>query len=274
MWGTLFVIITTNNVAMNLVAGVLIVATFRYFSEKGLFWKDRAGLFPAEKGRVSFLVLLAAGVALCYVVYDLSVRVGVYGKIGRSQNYVDNLLGILFFVVGLVGVVSVSTNSVKNRILSILIGSRSVDARALEVYLAARRDVLKKQAKDEITGERLGTLLFARILEPSLGRLLGRIRVQIFVDDYLEHIMLHMMNSKCSVKKGQSTNSRTVIIEECVVCEGISSQAPACELVAGFLKGLVEAFLGLKGDDSIAFAAETECKATGKEACRIDLGWE
>lgn len=273
LWGTLFTIIATNDIVMNLIAGVLVVLSFRYFSEKGLFWKDRVGLFESKGGRTRFLAFLLLGVVLCYVSYSLSVLSGLYGKIGRSQDYVGNIFGVLFFAVGLVGVLSVSTNSVKNQILSILIGSRSVDARALEVYLASRRDVLKNDAQDEITGERLGALLFSKVLQPSLARLLRRIRVQVFVDDYLKHIMLHMMNSKCSVKKGINAKSRVISVEDCVLCKGVSSNVPVCGLIAGFSKGLTREFAETKGEHLAVSATETECKATGRGVCKIELSW-
>ena len=273
LWGGLFTIIATNDVAMNLVAGVLIMVSFPYFSEKGLFWKDRVGLFEAKGGRAKFLMFLLLAVLLCYVSYNLSVHFGIYGKIGRSQDYVGNVLGMLFFAVGIVGVVSVSANSVKNRILSILIGSKSVDARTLEVYLASRRDVLKRDAQDEATGERLGVLLFSKVLQPSLASLLRRIRVQVFVDDYFKHIMLYMMNSKCSVKKGVDSESRVISIEECVLCRGVSSDAPVCGLIAGFSKGLTRQFGEMKGENLSVSATETECRATGREACKVELSW-
>lgn len=274
LWGSLFTIIATNDIVMNLVAGMLIVLSFRYFSEKGLFWKDRVGLFEARGGTGKFLAFLLLGVVVCYVSYNLSVHFGIYGKIGRSQDYVANILGIAFFAVGIVGVVSVSTNSVKNEILSILIGSKSVDARALEVYLASRRDVLKKDAQDEVTGERLGALLFSKVLQPSLARLLRRIRVQVFVDDYFRHIMLHMMNSTCSVKKGNNSKSRIISIEECILCKGLSSDAPACGLIVGFLKGLTKEFAETKGENLAVSATETECKAAGSGVCKIELSWQ
>lgn len=274
LWGSLFTIIATNDFVMSLVAGLLVVASFRYFSEKGLFWKDRLGLFEAKKGRLKFLASLSLTAFLSYVSYDLSVTFGVYGKIGRSENYVGNLLGILFFVVGVLGVVSVSTNSVKNRILSILIGSGSVDARALEIYLASRREVLNKDALDDETGERLGALLFSKILQPSLGRLLRRVRVQTFIDDYVKHIMLHMMNSACSVRKGPISKSRIISIEECVICKGVSSDSPVCGLIAGFSRGLTRSFAEMKGQTIAVSAAEIECKASGDESCKVQLGWE
>jgi energy-coupling factor transport system substrate-specific component len=274
LWGGLFTIIATNDFVMSLIAGMLIVASFRYFSEKGLFWRDRLGLFEAEKGRLTFLTSLFLTVVLTYVIYDLSVTFNVYGKIGRSEDYVGNLLGVLFFVVGVMGVVSVSTNSVKNRILSILIGSGSVDARALEVYLASRREMLKKEALDEETGERLGVLLFSRILQPNLGRLLRRVRVQTFIDDYVKHIMLYMMNSVCSVKKGPNPKSRIISIEECVICKGVSSDSPACGLIAGFSRGLTRSFAEMRGETLAVSAVEVECKASGAAACKVQLGWE
>lgn len=273
LWNNLFAIIATNNFVMNLVAGILIVASFRYFSEKGLFWKDRFGLFEA-KGKASVLASLLLAALLSYVIYSISVNLGVYGKIGRSENYVANLLGIFFFVVGLVGVLSVSVNSVKNRILSILIGSRSVDARALEVYLASRREVLKNDALDQATGERLAVLLFTKVLQPNLGRLLRRVRVQTFIDDYLKQVMLYMMNSACSVKKGPGSRSRIISIEECVVCKGVSSNSPACGLVAGFSKGLARSFVEMKEENLAVSAVETECKATGDAACKVQLSWD
>jgi len=274
LWGSLFTIIATNNFVMSFMAGILIVVSFRYFSEKGLFWRDRVGLFETKKGRASFLASLLLTVVLSYAIYDLSVRLGVYGKIGRSEDYVGNLLGMLFFVVGLLGVVSVSTNSVKNRILSILIGSQSVDARALEVYLASRRDVLEKDTLDEATGERLGALLFSKVLQPNLGRLLLRAKVPNFVDDYLKHIMLHMMNSVCHVRKGPTSKSRIISIEECVICKDMSSSSPVCGLIAGFSKGLIRSFAEMKGENLAVSAVEVECKATGDATCKVQLGWE
>jgi len=274
LWGSLFTIIATNDFVMSLVAGLLIVASFRYFSEKGLFWKDRLGLFEAQKGRRRFLTSLVLAVALCYVSYNLSVALGVYGRIGRSEDYLVNLVGVLFFVAGVLGVVSVSTNSVKNRILSILIGSGSVDARALEVYLASRREMLKTDALDEETGERLGILLFSKILQPNLGRLLRRVRVETFIDDYVKHIMLYMMNSVCSVEKGPNPRSRIVSIEECVICKGVSSNSPTCRLIAGFSRGLTRSFAEMKGEALTVSAVEVECKACGDGACKLSLGWE
>jgi energy-coupling factor transport system substrate-specific component len=58
LWGGLFTIIATNDFVMSLVAGVLVVASFRYFSEKGLFWRDRLGLFEPKKGKLKFLASL------------------------------------------------------------------------------------------------------------------------------------------------------------------------------------------------------------------------
>jgi len=274
LWSSLFTIIATNNFVVSLIAGVLIVASFRYFTEKGLFWRDRVGLFEARRGRRTFLVSVFLTVVLSYAVYALSVKFGVYGKIGRSEDYLVNLLGILFFVVGLAGVVSVSTNSVKNRILSILIGSRSVDARALEVYLASRREVLKKDALDDATGERLGALLFSKVLRPNLDRLLRRVGVQTFIDDYLKHIMLYMMNSVCSVKKGPNSKSRIISIQECVICKGLSSNSPVCGLFAGFSRGLTKSFAELKGESLAVSAVEIECKATGDSNCKVQLSWD
>lgn len=274
LWGSLFTIIAANDFVMSLIAGMLVVASFRYFSEKGLFWRDRLGLFEAKKGGLKFLTSLFLTVVLSYVTYDLSVTFNVYGKIGRSEDYVGNLLGILFFVVGVLGVVSVSTNSVKNRILSILIGSGSVDARALEIYLASRREMLKKDALDEETGERLGILLFSEILQPSLGRLIRRVRAETFIDDYVKHIMLYMMNSVCSVKKGPNPKSRIISIEECVICRGLSSNSPACGLIAGFSRGLTRSFAEMKGQTLLVSAVETECKASGDASCEVQLGWE
>jgi len=274
LWGSLFTIIATNDFVMSLVAGLLIVASFRYFSEKGLFWKDRLGLFEAEKGRRRFLTSLLLTVVLSYVSYNLSIAFNVYGKIGRSEDYFGNLVGVLIFVVGVLGVVSVSTNSVKNRILSILIGSGSVDARALEVYLASRREMLKTDALDEETGERLGILLFSKILQPSLGRLLRRVRVQAFIDDYVKHIMLYMMNSICSVEKGPNSKSRIISIEECVICKGMSSNSPACGLIAGFSRGLTRSFSEMKGEALAVSAVEVNCKACGDPTCKVQLSWE
>jgi predicted hydrocarbon binding protein len=259
---------------MSLVAGLLIVASFRYFSEKGLFWKDRLGLFDAEKGRRRFLTSLLLAVVLSYVSYNLSITFNVYGKIGRSEDYLVNLVGVLFFVVGVLGVVSVSTNSVKNRILSILIGSGSVDARALEVYLASRREMLKTDALDEETGERLGTLLFSKILQLKLGGLLRRVRVGTFIDDYVKHIMLYMMNSICSIEKGPNSKSRIISIEECVVCKGVSSDSPTCGLMVGFSRGLTKSFAEMKGEALVISAFEVNCKACGDAACKVQLSWE
>jgi energy-coupling factor transport system substrate-specific component len=274
LWSSLFTTIATNNFAMSLIAGILIVASFRYFTEKGLFWRDRVGLFEAKRARLNLFVSLSLTAALCYVIYDLSVRLGVYGRIGRSENYVANLLGISFFVVGVLGVVFVSTNSVKNRILSILIGSESVDARALEVYLASRRQVLKKEALDEATGERLGALLFSKVLQPDLGKLLRRVRVPTFIDDYLKHIMLYMMNSLCFVRKGATSKSRIISIEECVICKGVSGSSPACGLIVGFSRGLARSFADMKGESLTVSAVEVECKAAGDAACKVQIGWE
>jgi predicted hydrocarbon binding protein len=274
LWGSLFTIITTNDFVMSLAAGLLIVASFRYFSEKGLFWRDRLGLFEAEKGRRRFLTFLLLAVVLSYASYNLSIAFNVYGKIGRSEDYLVNLVGVLFFVVGVLWVVSVSTNSVKNRTLSILIGSGSVDARALEVYLASRREMLKTDALDEETGERLGALLFSKILQPNLGRLLRRVRVQTFIEDYVKHIMLYMMNSICSVEKGPNSKSRIISIEECVICKGVSSNSPICGLIAGFSRGLTKSFAEMKGEALTVSAVEVGCKACGDAACRVQLGWE
>lgn len=273
LWGSLFTIIATNDLVMSLVASLLIVASFGYFSEKGLFWKDRLGLFEAEKGRWRFLTFLILGVILSYASYNLSIAFNVYGKIGRSEDYFGNLVGVLFFVVGVLGVVWVSTNSVKNRILSILIGSGSVDARALEVYLASRREMLRTDALDDETGERLGILLFSKILQPNLGRLLRRVGVGTFIDDYVKHIMLYMMNSICSVKKGPNSKSRIISIEECVICKGMSSNSPACGLIVGFSRGLTRSFAEMKGEALTVSAVEVDCKACGDPACNVQVGW-
>jgi len=274
LWGSLFTIIATNDFAMSLVAGPLIVASFRYFSEKGLFWKDRLGLFETERGRQRFLTSLFLIVVLSFVSYNLSIVFNVYGKIGRSEDYLGNLVGVLFFVAGVLGVVSVSTNSVKNRILSILIGSGSVDARALEVYLASRRDVLKTDVLDDEAGERLGTLVFSKTLQPNFGRLLRRVRVQTFIDDYVKHVMLYMMNSVCSVEEGPDSKSRIISIEECVICRGVSSDSPTCGLIAGFSRGLTKSFGEMKGEALAVSAVEVNCKACGDAACKVQLGWE
>jgi len=274
LWGSLFAIIMTNDLAMSLVAGILIVVSFRYFSEKGLFWKDRKNLFLAKNWRLKFLTSLFLAVVLSYVIYNLSVTFNVYGEIGRSQDYLGNLVGVSFFIVGVLGVVSVSTNSVKNRILSILIGSGSVDARALDVYLASRREVLKKEALGEETGERLGILLFSEILKPNLGPLLRRVRLGIFVDDYVKHIMLHMMNSACSVEKGPDSKSRIISIGECVICKDVSSDSPECGLLVGFSRGLARSFAEMKGEHLAVSATEVECKAMGSSACKVQLRWE
>lgn len=275
LWDGLFRVIATNNLAMSFLAGVLIVVSFRYFSERGLFWRDRIGLLKSANTRRKFVAFLILGIVLSYVAYNVSVVLGIYGKIGRSENYVGNLLGILFFVVGLVGLLSLAVSSVEDRILSILIGSRSVDARALEVYLASRRTVLNRDSGDEATGERLGALLFLKVLRPELAGLLRRVRVQTFVDDYLKHIMLYMMNSVCSVKKAPNPKTRIICIEECVACKGISSDAPACGLIAGFSKGLTKTFLETSRGGPVQVSAfEKECKAMGRGLCKIELSWE
>jgi predicted hydrocarbon binding protein len=134
--------------------------------------------------------------------------------------------------------------------------------------------VLKKDALDDETGERLGALLFSKILQPSLGRLLRRVRVQTFIDDYVKHIMLYMMNSACSVRKGPISKSRIISIEECVICKGMSSDSPACGLIAGFSRGLTRSFAEMREETLAVSAVEVECKASGAAACKVQLGWE
>jgi len=275
IWSGLFQFIVINDIPMNLVGGALILMAFGYLSEKGLYWRDRLGLFEPGKSRRNFLTLLVLGFFTSYVIYDLSAVSGVYGKIGRSEDYLANIIGIAFFAVGILGFLIISINAVKGRILSIIMGSRSVDARALEVYFAARREVLKEGSLDEAMGERLATLLFSRILYPNLARLLHRLRIRTFVEDYLRHIMLYMMNSKCSVRKGVDDHSRLIQIEDCVVCKGISSKVPSCDLIVGFLKGLTLTFSEtVRKEHPKVCSRETECRATGKELCKIELSWE
>jgi energy-coupling factor transport system substrate-specific component len=161
-WGGLFELIILNNIPMSLVGGGLILAAFGYLSEKGLLWRDRLGLFESVRNRRRLWFSLALGVVISYAIYNLFTVLDIYGKIFRSMDYLDNLIGILAFTLGILGFLIVSVNAVKRRILSIIMGSRSVDARALEVYFAARREVAKEGPPDEDIGERLATLLFQR----------------------------------------------------------------------------------------------------------------
>lgn len=275
IWNGLFQVIVANNIPMNLLAGLLILIAFGYLSEKGLFWKDRLGLFEKRESSKRLLLYLMLGVAMSYAIYNVSIVLGLYGKIGRSEDYLANIVGILFFAVGVLGFLAVSVNAIKRRILSIIMGSRSVDARALEVYLASRREVLREGPLDEATGERLAALLFSEVLYPNLTRLLHRLKIRTFVEDYLKYIMLYMMNSRCSVEKGGSSSGRLILIDDCVVCRGLSSNAPACGLITGFLKGLTRTFAEtVESTHPKVSSLETECKAAGDNLCKIELLWE
>lgn len=275
LWNLLFRLVVTNNIPMNIIAGGLIIASFGYLAERGLFWKDRVGLFKSGKNRQKLIFFLVLGVAISYAIYNISVGLNVYGKIGRSENYLINIIGIVFILTGLLGFSVVSINAVKGRILSVLIGHRSVDARALEVLLAARREISRKDSLDQATGEQLGSLLFLKILHPHLAKLLRRLSVKAFVEDYLRYIMLYMMNSRCSIKKDLKNQSRQILIDECIVCKGVKSKEPACGLVVGFLKELTRTFAEVvKGEDLKVNAREIECKAMGKRLCKIELSWE
>jgi predicted hydrocarbon binding protein len=274
LWNILFRSILTNNIPMSLMAAVLIIASFGYLSGKGLFWRDRLGLFKSENNRIRLLFFLTLGIAISYLSYNISVILGVYGKIGRVENYLINIVGLTFLIVGLLGFSVASINAVKSRILSTLIGQRSVDARALEVLLAARRKILKEKSIDRTIGVRLGKLLFNVILYPDLAKMLSRLRIKNFVDDYLKYIMFYMMNSRCSVKRSMKDQGRLILIEECLACKGVKSNEPACGLFTGFLEELTREFAEVVKHQKIKVVAkEVECKAKGEDFCKIELSW-
>jgi energy-coupling factor transport system substrate-specific component len=275
LWNGFFPFMILNNVPMSLIAGFLIVISFNYLSEKGLYWKDRLGLFESRRGKEKFIVYLIIGILLSYMIYNVTSIMGVYGRIGRYEDYLTNIIGILFFIFGILGFSLVSIDVVKGRILSILIGKRSIDARALEVFIAARRELLTDEHLREKTGERLGTILFTKFLQPNLRRLLRRLRMKTFVEDYLKYILLYMMNCTCQIKKGLNERSRVISIDECVACKNISSTVPVCHLLVGFVKGLTETFAAnMDKEDLKIHVQETECKATGQKHCKIVLSWE
>ncbi len=274
LWNILFRSIITNNIPMSLIAGVLIIASFGYLSEKGLFWRDRIGLHKSGKSRNRLLFFLTLGIAISYLSYNISVRLGVYGKIGRAEYYLINIIGLVFLTAGLLGFSVASINAVKGRILSTLIGQRSVDARALEVLLVARRKILKEKSIDRAIGESLGNLLFTAILYPDLAKMLSRLRIKTFVEDYLKYIMLYMMNSQCSVKRSLKDQSRLILIEDCLACKGIKSNEPACGMFTGFLEELTRTFVKVVKHQNIKVnAKEVECKAKGEDLCKIELSW-
>ncbi len=275
LWNGFFPFMILNNVPMSLIAGFVIVISFNYLSEKGLFWKDRLGLFDSRRGKEKLIVYLVIGILLSYMIYNVTSIMGVYGRIGIYEGYLANIIGILFFIFGLLGFSLVSIDVVKGRILSILIGRRSIDARALEAFIAARRELLLTDERlREKTGERLGTILFTKILQPNLRRLLRRLRIKTFVEDYIKYILLYMMNCTCKIKKGLNERSRVISIDECVVCKNIESTVPACYLLVGFIKGLTETFAANMDKENLKIRVqETECKAVGQKHCKIELSW-
>jgi len=66
--------------------------------------------------------------------------------------------------------------------------------------------------------------------------------------------------------------SLRVVVDACPICEFVRSDHAVCNVVSGFLAGLVQAFLS-KFADAKVDSVETSCIARGDALCSFDTRW-